>query len=216
MNELRCTLITDGPSDRALIPHLKWLLNQNGIDLPISFQWSELRHLRKVPRSLSDKIEKTLELYPCDILFIHKDAERDDPLAKKQEVMTAVGKINFPTGLPPIVCLVPVRMHEAWLLFNESAIRRASGNPNGRVQLDLPKLKTVENLPDPKEILYELLRTASGRAGRRLKQLNVQHSASQISQFIDDFSPLRILKAFQRLETELSETIKRSKENNST
>jgi len=33
----------------------------------------------------------------------------------------------------PHVALVPVRMTEAWFLHDEEAIRRASGNPNGRV-----------------------------------------------------------------------------------
>ena len=208
MKALRCTLISDGPSDRALIPHLEWLLIQNGVKRPISIQWSELRHLQKVPKALSDKIEKTIELYPCDLLFIHKDAERDDPLSKNEEVSTAIAKIKATIELPPFVCLVPVRMQEAWLLFDEAAIRRASGNPNGRIALPLPKLKTVEALSDPKDILHNLIRTASGRSGRRLKQLNIQHSATQVSRFIVDFSPLRTVVAFQRLESALRETVK--------
>lgn len=31
MNELRYTLLSDGPSDRALLPILTWLLRQNGV-----------------------------------------------------------------------------------------------------------------------------------------------------------------------------------------
>ena len=143
MKALRCTLISDGPSDRALIPHLEWLLIQNGVKRPILIQWSELRHLQKVPKALNDKIEKTIELYPCDLLFIHKDAERDDPLSKNEEVSAAIAKIKATMELPPFVCLIPVRMQEAWLLFDEAAIRRASGNPNGQIALALPKLKTA-------------------------------------------------------------------------
>ena len=215
MKALRCTLISDGPSDRALIPHLEWLLIQNGVKRPILIQWSELRHLQKVPKALNDKIEKTIELYPCDLLFIHKDAERDDPLSKNEEVSAAIAKIKATMELPPFVCLIPVRMQEAWLLFDEAAIRRASGNPNGQIALALPKLKTVEALPDPKDILHSLIRTASGRSGRRLKQLNIRHSANQVSRFIVDFSPLRTVVAFQRLEFELRETVKSLIDDNS-
>ncbi len=206
MKALRCTFISDGPSDRALIPHLEWLLRQVGVERPISIEWSELRHLRVVPKSLKEKIEKTLELYPCELLFVHKDAERDLPASKLKEVETAISKI-VGLSLPPFVCLVPVRMQEAWLLFDEDAVRRAAGNPNGRMPLSLPPLKRIESLPDPKDVLYNLLRTASGQSGRRLRQLNVRHGANQVSQFIDDFSALRIVPAFKKLETDLRLTI---------
>lgn len=205
MKPLRCSFITDGSSDRALVPHLRWLLRENGVVRPIRIDWAELRHLPKVPRGLAHRIEKSVELYPCDLLFVHKDAEKDDPLKKSQEVSAAIGQLE--SALPPIVCVIPVRMQEAWLLFDEAAIRRAAGNPNGRIVIDLPRLNTLENLPDPKEILHGLLRSASERSGRRLRQFNVGHSAMQVSQFVDDFAPLRIVPAFQRLEAELQATI---------
>ena len=171
--------------------------------MPVAIEWAELRHLLQVPHILNQRIEKSLELYPCDLLFVHKDAERDNPARKLQEVRDALVAVDSGIQIPEVVCLIPVRMQESWLLFDEAAIRRASGNPNGRVLISLPKLKTVENLPDPKDVLYELLRIASERSGRRLKQFNVRHGAGQVSQFIEDFSPLRILPAFQRLEADV-------------
>jgi len=57
-----------------------------------------------------------------------------------------------------VVPAVPVRMTEAWLLFDEAAIRRAAGCPNGSMPLELPSLKTSEDIPDPKTILHEALR----------------------------------------------------------
>jgi hypothetical protein len=41
-------------------------------------------------------------------------------------------------------------MTEAWLLADESAIRCAAGNPNGRVNLNLPDLQAIEDLPTPR------------------------------------------------------------------
>ena len=101
------------------------------------------------------------------------------------------------------ICVVPVRMHEAWLLFDESAIRKAAGNPNDSVVLQPPATSIVEGIPDPKALLYDLLRTASERRGRRLKKFDPGKHARLVSEQIADFSPLRALSAFQRLEADV-------------
>lgn len=201
------TLLSDGSSDKALIPHLTWLLKQNGLAIPIVPSWADLRRLREKPIGLLQRIERSLELYPCDLLFIHRDAERDDPNYRREEIAEALINVNQQAITPPSVCVIPVRMQEAWLLFDEPAIRRASGNPNGRIILNIPRMRTIENLPDPKETLYELLRTASEKTGRRLKQFPVRHSAGRVSEFIEDFSPLRRLTAFRQLEADIKATI---------
>jgi hypothetical protein len=209
MKLLRYTLLSDGSSDRALMPHLTWLLRESGITIPIYEEWAELRHLPQIPRSLSEKLEKSIDLYPCDLLFVHRDAERENPGKRREEVAGAMEKINEKIEKPVSICVIPVKMQEAWLLFNEGAIRRASGNFYGRVSITLPRLREIENLSDPKETLFELLRTASEKTGRKLKQYNVRHSASQVSQFIEDFSPLRHLPAFQTLEKDVKEVIEK-------
>jgi len=94
-------------------------------------------------------------------------------------------------------------MTEAWLLLSESAIRYAAENRNGTVPLDLPSLSRLESLPDPKEVLYELLRVASEKRGRRLKEFKPQRYVHRIAQVIDDFSPLRKLSSFLALESDL-------------
>ncbi len=63
------------------------------------------------------------------------------------------------------ILIVPVRMQEPWLLFDEQAIRWAAGNPGGKTALALPRLTQLESLPDPKETLYGLLVTASEHPG---------------------------------------------------
>src|SRR6266545_2388637 len=71
---LRFTFVTDGASDRALLPVLTWLLRQHS-QRPFQPQWADLLYLRQPPRTLEDKIITALELYPCDLLFVHRDAE---------------------------------------------------------------------------------------------------------------------------------------------
>jgi hypothetical protein len=59
----------------------------------------------------------------------------------------------------PVVCVIPVKMTEAWLLIDEKAIREAAGNPKGRQPLNLPKPSKTEELSDPKETLKPIFRT---------------------------------------------------------
>jgi hypothetical protein len=103
----------------------------------------------------------------------------------------------------PHVCVIPVRMTEAWLMFDETAIRRASGNPNGNVPLDLPPLKNLESLADPKEVLHKALCKASQRHGRRLKKWRPDEAVAWITHHAGDFSPLRQLPAFAALEEDV-------------
>ncbi len=209
MSFFRFTLLSDGSSDRTLIPPLTWLLKQNGITLPIVSEWADLRRLRERPRNLTEKIERSLEFYPCDLLFIHRDAEREPANNRRSEIIVALENLNQNLIIPSCICVIPVRMSEAWLLFDESAIRRASGNPDGRVGINLPKLRNVENVLDPKEVLFEALRIASEKSGRRLKELNkdMPFLRYRVSELIEDFSPLRTLTAFLQLEADIKNLV---------
>ncbi len=89
-------------------------------------------------------------------------------------------------------------MTEAWLLFDESAIRLASGNPNGKVPLKIPHISRLEDQPDPKQLLHELLTAASELSGRRRKSFDPKAGTRSIARLLDDFSPLRKLSAFRR------------------
>jgi hypothetical protein len=208
MTSLRFTLLTDGSSDKALIPHLTWLLKENGVSIPIYSEWSELRHLPTVPKGLSERIAKTIELYPCDLIFIHRDAEKEPSENRKIEIANALSEIRG-MEVPVSVCVIPVRMLEAWLLLDEQAIRRASGNPYGKVSLELPRINRIESLPNSKETLKDILRTASELSGRRLGKVNLSNCISQISEFIEDFSALRSLPAFTKLEEDIRAVIEK-------
>ena len=212
MAELKFTLLTDGSSDRVLLPILEWLLIQNGVSIPLQPFWADLRNLRKNVNSLSDRIKVAIDLYPCDLLFIHRDAERERLDVRKKEIKTAFQSNGMHVDRP-YVCVIPVRMTEAWLLFDMDAIRRASGNSASRIPLDLPLARQIEALPNPKEILYEKLKMASELRGRRLNQFPIDQRALRITQLINDFSPLRQLPAFSALERDVKEVITQRKWN---
>jgi hypothetical protein len=142
-----------------------------------------------------------MDLFPCEVLFIHRDAEKEPLDHRNAEIMAAVLGAEVKGCRIPAVTIVPVRMAEAWLLFDERAIRQAAGNPNGTTPLNLPALKRVEDRPDPKKDLREALKAASELTGRRLKKFNTAQAFRRVGDFLDDFSPLRQLPAYLAFES---------------
>jgi len=204
MKELRFTLTTDGSFDRVLLNHLSWILrNQLGNRVALQPRWADLRSLRKAPVDLSDKIHCALELYPCDLLFIHRDAEGLDAAQRCVEIAQAASRAEIRV---PFVPVVSVRMTEAWLLFDEQAVRQAAGNPNGRSEIEIP-VKYPQEKSDPKTILHNALRIASELKGRRLRDFNVFRASHRIADYIDDFSPLHALPAFALLEERITDVL---------
>lgn len=76
MSDLRYTLLCDGGSDRTLLPILEWLLREHHVSYALQPVWADLGRLPRPPKSLSDRISDTIALYPCDLLFVHRDAEK--------------------------------------------------------------------------------------------------------------------------------------------
>jgi hypothetical protein len=91
-------------------------------------------------------------------------------------------------------------MTEAWLLIDETAIKRAAGNRNYKENLSLPNINSLEANTQPKEILQEILRKASGLKGRRLKNFNANQATQLVAENIKDYSKLRSLAAFKEFE----------------
>ncbi|MCG6862133.1 MAG: hypothetical protein LJE70_12770 [Chromatiaceae bacterium] len=196
MDRLDFTLLTDGSSDAILIHPLTWMLQQH-FSFAINGTWADLRRLPNQPKRMRDRIAAALDLYPCHLLFVHRDAEGASLDRRVAEIKAAV------TELPdPMVPVVPVRMQEAWLLIDEPALRCAAGNPNGGVDLDMPAIDRLEVIPNPKQVLHDLLVDASEHTGRRRKKLNPRRLAMRLGELIEDYSPLRRLTAFQRAEAE--------------
>lgn len=201
----RITLLADGPTDRALAPIIQWLWAQHFPQDSVELQFADFSATKLAgSRKVADRLKPALDLFPCDVLFIHRDAEKDPPERRYEEVEDAILGLP-PHTRPPHVCVVPVKMSEAWMLSDESAIRKAAGNPNGQDELKIPSVAKWESLPDPKQLLYSLLSDACGLPARRRQRFNAARAANLVTGFTDDFTPLRRLAAFQRLEREVRE-----------
>lgn len=106
-----------------------------------------------------------------------------------------------------VICIVPIKMMETWLLINQEAIKKASGNRNFKEIMNLPTINKLESFNNPKEELHNLLKKYSGLTGRRLSKFNVHQAVHFVAEYIEDFSILRNLKAFQIFESDLKQTV---------
>ena len=209
MKSLRMTLVTDGPTDAVLLHPLRWLLVENGVTAPLEPVWADLRALPKPPAGLVERIVAAVDFYPCDLLFVHRDAERESRQVRVDEIGRAFQKCRSDLfASRPCVCVVPVRMTEAWFLFDAGAIRHAAGNPASRTPLDLPEVGGLEDIPDPKQNLLQVLRDATELPLRRRQKFSLVQAIYRLAELIDDFSPLRRLPAFAALEAEVRSAIR--------
>jgi len=197
MKRVTATLVTDGSSDKLLVPLIELLFSAH---TELAYQVNCAEGLPPFSSGLKARIDAALELFPCDFLFVHRDAEGIDATIRQQEIET-----NWPDSLQTtvLICVVPVRMTEAWLITNPEPIRSAVGNPNGTEALGLPALKDIELDPDPKETLFAALKAASGLSATRKRRFNPHQYRHRVSELTDDLEPLRRLRSFKHLEAQV-------------
>jgi len=87
-----CTLIGDGSSDKMLIPSIKWLLQEYFPQKAINIEYADLRPILSKKASLEEKICLAIELFPCDLLFIHRDVEKETYQKRQEEIDMALKK----------------------------------------------------------------------------------------------------------------------------
>ena len=182
---VRFLFVCEGSSDSAFASHIGRLLVESGEDDPQAITWIHGRHL-------VDKIRLGLRYSGgCDLLFVHRDS--DSPVEtdsagserRRREIEKAISELGH-AGI--WVSVVPVRMTEAWLLTDESAIRKVVGRPHGNEPLGLPPLNHLETVGNPKCVLFSALLAASGASGRRLRR--VQRDLFQLRRLLLEDLPV--------------------------
>lgn len=197
MKRVTATLITDGSSDKLLVPLIELLI---GAHTELAYQVVYAEGLPPLSSGLSARIDSALELFPCDFLFVHRDSEGVSAALRQEEIESNWAASQQTATL---ICVIPVRMTEAWLIANGAPIRAAVGNPNGSDPLHLPAIKSIESLPDPKAILFEALKAASGMNATRRRRFKPDQYRHRVSELTDDLAPLRKLRSFAHLETQI-------------
>lgn len=198
---IRYTLLADGTSDEVLLPIINWVVSFHCPDVRVVPSFA--RDFGKIGHGLHDRVNAALSNFPCDVLFVHRDAEAMPREARLGEIDDAMREVGL-----PFVPVVPVRMTEAWLLSDETAIRFAAGNASGRHPIELPNKKKWETIPDPKDVLLTALTAASGLKGRKLGKFQPERARSLITQRTESFAALRGLSAFDAFEKDVAHTMK--------
>jgi hypothetical protein len=201
MRTLRYTLVADGSSDAVLKAVIEWTVREHRPDLGVLGEFAG--SLGGIGLTLDARIPRALELFPCDLLIVHRDAESHSMEQRLGEIQNAVDE-NFSPWVP----VIPIRMTEAWLLSDEAAIRSAAENKAGRIDLQLPAPGRWEHLRDPKEVLFDALRIASEKSPRALRKFNPARQRALVAERTHDFSRLRGLISFDFFETKMAEALR--------
>jgi hypothetical protein len=206
---LNFVLLSDGSSDQALIPILEDALYKYSVFNSIQGQRADLSRYNRPLRRLEEKIDCAVDLYNPDVIFIHRDAEKKSLQDRVNEIDHALSRCKiFGLDGRDHVKVIPIRMTEAWLLIDEMAIKKAAGNPTFKERLNLPKRRALENIPNPKSTLTDLIKKASNLHGRRLKKLNLGHCIQLIPRYIEDFTPLSGLPSYKFLLGQINDKLK--------
>lgn len=159
-------------------------------------------------REVSTRLRAILGQDPdFDVVFVHRDAEKQDPALRYKEVQEGAARAGFGG---PSVAVVPIQMTEAWLLLDEQAIRLVAGRPNGKYPIGLPPLKMAETHADPKQCLREALVSASGLTGRKLAMFRRQFSVQRqtLIEMLDPEGDVSNLTAWARLHADIRGLVK--------
>lgn len=189
--QLAYAVVADGGTDRLLVPIIQWAVHR--LDPGVEILEPEFR-------KRSGGIVEFLATYSTGamLIFLHRDSE-------SLTLDERLGEFG-PVERQDVVPVVPVRMSEAWLLFDSSAIARAAGSRE--TQVAVPHTGQLENIPNPKGLLDNLLYQAAGaptgRHGRNFKRSIASRRVS-VADYIEDYSPLENLAAFRRFQDSLAQ-----------
>jgi hypothetical protein len=196
MDTLSTGLIADGSSDQSLIPLLTTLLGEllpeTRIETP---QWIAPTN----KNALSEKIAYALdpENFQFDILFVHRDAE-NETIAKRVEEISQ----STPAGKYPIVCVIPVKMTESWLITSDKVIKEAVGNSHSQAKLALPAQNKIESC-DSKTVLLAALTEASEYGAQRRRKFKPEQFRHRVAELTTDLTALRKISSFKKMENAL-------------
>ena len=151
--QLTWSLVADGTTDRMLVPIIEWALRRQDPIVELLEPQFRKRH-GSIRDDLPDSDTGSM------LVFMHRDAE-DSSLDERLREFSGIDRMD-------LVPVVPVRMSEAWLLFDACAIAKAAGSM--AAALPTPGVGDLEGIADPKALLQDLLLDAAGNADGPARQ----------------------------------------------
>jgi hypothetical protein len=145
---LTCALMTEGRSDELFLAEvvLRQLIELSlADDKGFSVGPLVTVELRTIGPGADVRAEVSQLLLDCDVVFAHRDHREAGKLQSLREL---------PVSNSRLVGLVPRVESEAWLLCDAGAFRSVKGTD---LALLPDKPREVEQVPDPKFVLYQVL-----------------------------------------------------------
>lgn len=197
MRDVQFALVREGNSDDGLAVLIRALLARAGVPGVIGAP-------RDYKGTIMEKLEQVLseDVVP-DLIFVHRDADARDPAGRYTEIGTAATQLRTSDK---VVAIVPVQETEAWLLTDESEIRRVVGRPGGKAALGLPAVQRIEDTSDPKGLLKAACRVACEKRGARLKSASRQFPRyrANLLERLDIDGPVNGLASWRRFVDDLN------------
>ena len=204
-------LVAEGASDYALVTHLEALCSYCGATEVTGVALEFERLPAGVGKSVFDKLSAAKKAEPgANLFFVHRDADSRDSSFRHQEIKDAVEACQL---IADYVAIVPVQETEAWLLLDETEIRRVARKPNGKVLLNLPRPHQVESVASPKEYLQAILVDASEASGRRLDKIKRDFSNQRalLTRRLSVDGPLSFVPSWVKMRDDLQRIIQEHK-----
>jgi len=204
---IRFLFTGEGSFDDHLITHLRRCCvlagadEAEGVTIPFSRLGDRIDH------TVAEKLNFALVHEPnVNLVFVHRDADSVDPEPRYDEIREAIQKV---TNTPAYVAVVPVQETEAWLLLDESEIRRVAEDPNGTVALDIPSARQAERISSPKEHLNAVILKASEQTGRRYRKIKqkVHQKCLLILDALDPEGPVCEVPSWKRMFSDLEAAV---------
>jgi hypothetical protein len=198
--------VAEGSSDLPLAGIVQDLFLERGITVRLSQPDFSVMP-EKVRKDIASRLlvgTRLMRPQP-ELIVVHRDADNAGTDKRRQEIADGAGRCGIESRVLPVI---PIRMTEAWLLLDESAIREVAGNPRGKNDLCLPKPHEVESRSNPKKILADILLLAADASGRRRKDFEKRFFSHrrQLLERLDPHGPIVQLSSWQALVADIDAT----------
>ena len=78
MRHIQFTLFAEGPTDRALLPILDWVIREVHRPDTVGHEFLPKSELKE-QSTMAERLQTAVDIFPCDILFVHRDADKQKP-----------------------------------------------------------------------------------------------------------------------------------------
>ncbi|MBF8792230.1 DUF4276 family protein [Pseudomonas monteilii] len=204
--KINFVLIGEGSSDLRLVEHIESILVGEGFT-EVNGEAPDFSVFKnKIGCSVGEKLQAIVSHYPsADVIFVHRDADRAGIDERVREIFEAIPNCIRHHKVIPVV---PVTMLETWLLADAEAIKRVAGNRGYRGDLpNVPALRALENVRDPKALLLQTLCEVSGTTGARLTKFKKRFGEmrARLTFDLDPDGPVSDLESYKVFRREISE-----------